>query len=39
VIPLRLVPGAPVQDADQPDGLPVPLVGGPGRATPPGAAR
>ena len=32
VIPLRLVAGDPVQDSDQPAGLPAPVVTGTGRA-------
>jgi nitroimidazol reductase NimA-like FMN-containing flavoprotein (pyridoxamine 5'-phosphate oxidase superfamily) len=31
VVPLRLVPSAPVQDSGQPDGLPMPVVAGSGR--------
>jgi len=31
VVPLRLVPGAPIQDPQQPQPLPAPVVSGPGR--------
>jgi nitroimidazol reductase NimA-like FMN-containing flavoprotein (pyridoxamine 5'-phosphate oxidase superfamily) len=31
VVPLRLVPGEPIQDPAQPDGLPAPVVDGSGR--------